>query len=314
MVAILRKASENKPRNQLSDGRAIRPLPGRYTQEQMFGLHKRGLFDPATEKIMGVKEHDDSLNVSNVWEAIYVRHFWRTGRYAAYRRGFEKEDLPVGDTLIYFEKGIAYTLEIPDVPVEITKPDGKSEIIGLRTAVGMIDFDVTKLTYDPEARVVSVASDFNPWDDVRVIDIMRPEGWALVDANGYPLRSKPARSYSQGARKSSILYKDTKFSRSIICAGFEINASGYHGSVIRGMGSAEKTIFASFPWSFDSAVGIVECISEKRIQFDELHSQNPYRDAPRIIEDSRSGDSGKQAHGTRTPGMLKRLSNVLGFG
>lgn len=208
-------------KSRLSDGRVVRALGGTFTQEQMFGLHKSGLFNPAVERIMDVKDHDDSLNVSKVWETINVNGWWRTGRYAAYRRGFEKEDLQVGDKIVWVERDIARTLEIPDVPVAIIRPDGKSEIIGLRQAVGLLDFDLTKLQYDLDARVVSVTSDFNPETDVRVVDIMRPRGWALVDANGYPLKSNPSDERAPEARYSYVRLSENLAKK----------ATGWHGSL-----------------------------------------------------------------------------------
>src|SRR5262249_61198045 len=83
----------------ISDGRVVRPLDGRFTQERMFGLHKSGLFDPAIESILTVKELDDVLNVSEAYKAL-GSHWWRSDRYAGYRKGFEKElDKRIGNDL-----------------------------------------------------------------------------------------------------------------------------------------------------------------------------------------------------------------------
>ncbi len=236
-------------KNRLSDGRTIRALEGTFTQERIFGLYKSGKFDPAAEKIMGVKDHDDSLNKSKVWESIDVIGWWRTGRFGAYRRGFEKENSSVGERLLYIEDGTKRTLEIPDVPVAIFMPDGKSEIIGLRAARGIIDFDLEKLRYDSEEKIVSVSSDFNPKTDVRVVDVMRPRNWALVDANGYPIRSKPSRSDNSATRQSYIWHSDE----------FENGSTGWFGSVARYCYEVDgkRIIDALGSWRNGSGVALV---------------------------------------------------------
>lgn len=232
------------PHNQLSDGRTVRALEGTFKQEQMFGLHKSGRFNPAHEAIMGVKEHDDSLNTSGAWQKINVNNWWKTGRYAAYRRGFENDlDLQIGDRLVFIEKGTAHILEIPDV----RHPTDKDK--SLRQAAGMLDFDLQKLRYDPEARIVSVTTDFNPDSDVRVVDIMRPEGWALPDKNGYPIRTQQS-----GAGVPKARFAVTRPS-----GAFEGESTGYHASVILSVVyyNGTRYIYAVHSWSDDSTVAVV---------------------------------------------------------
>ncbi len=203
----------------LSDGRVIRVFAGEYTQEEMFGLHKSGLFDPKTETIMSVRELDDALNVSGAWKAVGVDGCWRTREYGVHATGFEKElDKPVGASVVYITIGedVPYTFEVPDVK----HPQDKDK--GLRQATGMLVFALDKLDYDEGKRILSVVSNFNPETDVRVKDIMRPAGWALVDADGYPIRTRPSNGDTNEARYSAVRDSDALE-----------GCTGWHGSVVR---------------------------------------------------------------------------------
>lgn len=209
------QAVQNLPR--LPDGRYVRILEGTYTQTQMFGLKI-----PAHESIMTVKEYD-ALLVPEVVQAITAHSNWiRTREYAFYPKGFERQDLPMGDKIIYVETGVAYTFIVPDVSVNV---NGTS--VGLRTAIGMGVIPIEKLRLeqvDETHFTVLVTSDFNPASDVKVVDIMRPSGvWALVDADGYPIRARPSDFFIPEARCSYV----RNFNE------FEKNATGWHGSLVR---------------------------------------------------------------------------------
>jgi len=233
--------------NRLPDGRSIRALEGTFTQKQMFTLRSSGLYAPQSEGIMSVKDHDQSFQ-SSVCSVVDVSGWWRTCEYAFYPRGFEKRDLPLGDKLVYVEDGFTHTLSIPDVPVSIVRSDGKSETIGLRQAIGMGIIKLEKLDLrqiDERADEVSVTTDFDPATDVKVVDIMRPKAWALVDADGYPLKSKPSSSKVSGARCPYVRDEN----------GFEAGSTGYHGSLARG---ADRPIVdANDKWQYGSGVALV---------------------------------------------------------
>lgn len=234
-------STTEKVNNRLSDGRVVRALDGTYTQVQLFGLKGRV---PCHESIMGVKDHDDSLNISGAWRAIDVTGWWRTNRYGVYARGFEKKlDKPVGARVVLIEDGVSYTFEVPDVKNPLNKDKG------LRQATGMLDFALERLQYDEGKRIVSVASDFNPETDVTVRDIMRPRGWALVDADGYPLRLSPSNADVSEARYSFVRRSDE----------FNKKSTGYHGSVARNVlgGGYRRNVIADFGWQDCSGVALV---------------------------------------------------------
>jgi len=240
-------ATAKNAKNLLSDGRVIRDLERTFTQVQMFRLIS-GIV-PANESIMNVKDHDDALNVSGAWKAINTNGWWRTGEYAFYPKGFEMRDMPLGDKLVHFEDGVAHTLDIPDVPVKIAN----GQTVGLRQAIGMgvIRFEKLRLDQtDAKADVVSVTTDFDPATDVKVVDIMRPRGWALVDADGYPIKSQPSSVEVSEARYSYIRHEDE----------FEGESTGYHGSVARYVNyygnDFRRYVGANGWWSCDSGVAV----------------------------------------------------------
>lgn len=224
--------------NRLSDGRAVRALEGMYSQTDMFSLKGR---IPAHESIMSVRELDDAINVSGAHSSIKVNGAWRSDRYGVYARGFETElDKPVGAKVVWFEEySVHYTFEVPDV----RHPTDKSK--GLRQATGMLDFALDKLQYNEGRLTVSVAPDFNPETDVVVRDIMRPKGWALVDADGYPMRKDPSHEGEPAARYSFVNHSNE----------FRENATGWHGSIARfldyyfNVDTFKTVVGAYFGWS-----------------------------------------------------------------
>ena len=219
------KQAAGKANSQLSDGRTIRALvdtkgtlgkrgKNAFTQVEMFELRPKGLL-PSNERPMNVKEHDESIR-SGAWKEISANSWWRTNLYGVYRKGFEKDlDVQIGEKVVWVEDGIAPVFNVPDVK----HPHNNDK--GLREATGMVVFDLDKLQYDGETNIVSVSSDFNPETDVFVVDVMRPRGWALVDANGIPLRTKPSDEDTLGARHSYVKHSDE----------FEGEATGWHGSL-----------------------------------------------------------------------------------
>ncbi|MFA5050457.1 MAG: hypothetical protein WC501_05610 [Candidatus Micrarchaeia archaeon] len=211
-------------KNQLPDGRQIRILEMNgqktFTQTEMFNLLKKGLYDPAIESIMRVKDHDISIQ-SGAYSSINVESNWRTGEYGFYRRGFKKKYLPLGKEIIYIEDRVSYKLVIPDVSVKVN-----NGTIGLRPSIGMGIIPIEKLVLEQtDARkfTISVATDFNPETDVKILSMMEPKSWALTDENGYPLSSKPSNYDDQNARHFCV--------NPVTC--FEADSTGYHGSISR---------------------------------------------------------------------------------
>lgn len=206
------KAAHN---SRLPDGRPIRALEGQYVQKEMFALAKNRLYSPANETIMTVKEYEQCVQ-SGAYEHLRANS-WKTSEYGFYRKGFENRDLSLGDKIVYFEEGVTHTLIIPDVPVKLEN----GETIGLRHAGGMGVIRLEKLQYDEDRSIVSVTSDFDPAIDAKVVDIMRPRSWAFVDADGYPLRTKPSQKMFPVARYS--------FTRNADELSFD--STGWHGSI-----------------------------------------------------------------------------------
>ena len=236
-------------RSKLPDGRSMRALEGTYTQKMMFTLSSSGLYNPANEGIMSVKEHDQSIQ-SGAYKSVNVNGWWRTGEYAFYPKGFEKRNLPLGDKLVYVEDGVAHTLNIPDVPVKLAN----GQTVGLRQAIsmGVIKLEKLKLDQiDDKADVVSVTTDFDPATDVKVVDIMRPSAWALVDADGYALKSQPSDAGVSEARYSRVRHSDE----------FEDRSTGYHGSLARGVygyvNDDRRVVYAYGEWRYGSGVALV---------------------------------------------------------
>lgn len=243
-------ATARKQSNRLPDGRAIRSLAKgeqrTFRQAEMFGLAKARLFDPAIETIMTVREHDVSIQ-SGAYKSVNENGWWRTAKYGVYARGFERElDKRVGNSVVWTEVGVSYTFEVPDVrhPTE-DKP--------LSHATGMLVLPLAKLEFDEGTRAVKVAPNLYPETDVQVVDIMRPRAWALVDADGVPLRTEPSGANTQEARYSYIRHSDE----------FEEGATGWHGSLSRvvlgvlGFDYGGRYVLAGSRWSGASGVAVV---------------------------------------------------------
>ncbi len=230
-------------KNCLSDGREIWALSGTYTQPMMFGL-KRKL--PAHEGIMSLGQFDDAMNKSGAAKTLPPRGgWWRTGEYAVYARGFEDELLkPAGAEVVWVEDGYRYAFEVPD------ERNPQEPGISLRESPGMLVFALAKLRYDRRRRTVRVAPDFDPKTDVRVIDVMRPAGWALADRGGYPLRSLP----------SDVTVPEARGFRFVRSGGFEKGSSGWHGSIgllySDGMEHGRRMIDAAGAWRYPTGVAV----------------------------------------------------------
>lgn len=236
-------AVAEKPNNRLPDGRPIRALQGDHNQVAMFSLHKSGFYVPANESIMSVREHDQSIQ-SGAYKSVNTNNWWRTNEYGFYPKGFETQNLPIGEKIVYVEGGVSYTLNVPDVPVKVN-----GETIGLRAAIGMGVIKLEKLQYDEDRKIVSVTSDFDPTNDVSVKNIMRPRAWALVDAEGYPMRDKPSNENAPEARYSYVRHSDQ----------LDKKATGYHGSLARDVDffSRWRVVNAYGAWSYGSGVAVV---------------------------------------------------------
>jgi hypothetical protein len=227
--------------NRLSNGLVVRPVKGKFTQIELFRLKGR---IPKHESIMNVRELDDALNVRGVWKVIDVNGSWRTNRYGVYARGFERElDKPVGASIVWIEDGISYTFEVPD----LEHPNDSNR--GLRQATGMLDFALEKLQFDEDRGIVSITSDFDPESDVTVRNIMRPRGWALVDVEGYPLRTRPSDPHNSISRYSYVRHSDQ----------FDREATGWHGSISRIIGIVDdrRYVYAYVEWGIDYGVAVV---------------------------------------------------------
>lgn len=218
-----------------------------FTQNELFTIVKARI--PAHETIMGVKDHDKAIQ-SGFYLLGVVDAKLRTGQYGVYPRGFEKDlNKEVGDKIIWIEERegrikVDFTFEVPDV----SHPSIKG--IGLRQATGMLVFNFEKLKYDENTRTVSVDSGFDPKIDVVVKDVMRSGDWALVDDEGFPLRSKPSRRDVPEARRISI----RKYNE------FKQGATGWHGSIVRDISNycLKWIINACDKWSSDSGVLLIE--------------------------------------------------------
>ncbi len=226
----------------LGDGRMMIALKGTYTQERMFRL-RRTL--PENESIMGLKGLDEAANVSGAARALPFRGgWWRTSDYGVYARGFETDmGTPVGAEIIWVEDGYRYAFEVPDV----RHPHDRNK--GLRQSSGLLVFALGKLRYQPRKRLVTVAADFDPENEVLVKDVM-PDGWAIPDADGYPIRSCPSCVTAAGARGF----------RFVPSGGFEPGSSGWHGSISMLIAPsfeyARRVVDAHSAWRYPSGVSV----------------------------------------------------------
>ncbi len=213
---------------QLPDGRTARVPGDEFNQKQMFSLHSSGLFTPANEGIMTLRDISEACQ-SRIFRARFTSGRVRSSEYAFYPRGFENTDLPTGDRLAYVEKYFdkngkrrteTHILEIPDVPAKLAN----GSTVGLRGAIGMGVIPMQKLALaqiDENTDVISVTSGFNPATDIKVVDIARPMGWALPDSDGYPLRF----------RSSTTGISEARFARMLGSDEFEDGSTGWHGFV-----------------------------------------------------------------------------------
>jgi len=235
-------------KSKLQDGRGIRALEGAYSQRMMFALRSSGLYVPANEGIVSLKDHDQSIQ-SGSYKLVNVNGCWRTGEYIFYPKGFEKRNLPLGDKLVYIEDCITHTLDIPDVPVKLAN----GQTVGLRQAIGMGVISLEKLkldSIDEKRDVVSVATDFDPANDVKVVDVMRPRTWALVDADGHPLKSQPSSAEVSEARYSYVRHEDD-FEKG--CTGYQGFLTFYSDDVIYDW----RGVYAVDYWSKASGIAVV---------------------------------------------------------
>ena len=279
--------AQKQPR--LSDGREMRALQGRFTQAQMFELGKNGLYNPKTEGIATVRQLDDALNISRIYQAVLGDSWSRALEFAFYRRGFEKDlTLQMGKKLVWIEKekdlnqketgrlliAILDLSKIADVPV--TLANGSK--ISLQKAAGMGIIPISKLeirkTEDNKKLIayeVSIASDFNPATDLKVKNAARPRVWSdSVDEDGFALND--GRVSDQvgwdipSARFSSVRHSDefldisklpSELQAILTKMGIKPEDLGYSGSVGRYVYYSRRYVYAGNDWSGASGVAIV---------------------------------------------------------
>ena len=274
-------------RLQLPDGRLVRAATvgeqREFNQLQFLQLVQnarrrnpsegRAAFNPLGESLM--ENRDFEASVQNVSFAALNIAWTRMRGYAAYPRGFENQDLPLGERLVYIEDGVRHGLTIPDVPV--TLPNGSR--VNLRQAIGMAVFDVMKMdvrVVDDKTVEVSVTSDFNPETDVKIKDVMRPSNWSSrIDADGYALRGSPSNSENPDARYSYIRHAD-KFEDIKCRFGRDKIATGYHGPLGRGVWGGDcgrRFVYAVVVWSVDAGVALV---GRSAARLDEVQGAHGY--------------------------------------
>lgn len=233
------------------DGRSIRLLErnGCRSVLQEDVLHLVGAvkgtppsLDPKTESPFGIHDFDESVS-SNYLDLrdLFTRIKW----YGFHRKGFENDDLPLGDSIVYVERGIEYTLLIPSLIL----PSG----VNLRDAKGIGYVDITKLTYDPASHTVSFGDEIvqNP-HLVYVADAMRPSGWSvLFDNNGIPLMRGDSNSSVSNAKYLRVRDFDT----------FQDGATGWHGSMILNADRSNdryKYIITGRCWCLGTQFAVIE--------------------------------------------------------
>ncbi len=243
----------------LPDGRRIRAPEGVFNQKAIFGLRRSGLYAPEAETIMSPKDHDLSFQ-SDSESHIRANGDWRTGDYAFYPKGFERRLMSIGSSITYSEYGISYTLQIPDVPVRLAN----GETVCLRAATGMGVIRVERLVLtdlDEKKCSVSVSGDFDPAKDLFVVDVMRPGGWGIPDARGYPLRTRPSHEGAIDAKCMVLAREKTHLTSGLL----DGDSTGWHGSVAVALQAsraghredATRFVFAGHMWCTEAGVALV---------------------------------------------------------
>lgn len=214
-----------------------------FTQKEIFSLIKK----LKKEKILTFKELLDAIPNESYKQISTKAYGWRAREYVVYRKGFEQKlDLELGEKIVYIENKLDYTFEIPDVKVWLATKTG-GFLTDLRKTAGMAVFDIHKLQYDPKKRVVKVIKDFNPQRDVKIIDIMRPHGWALYELNGFPTRL-----LKSDDKNPKAIYSWTKEAKD-----FEDGSTGYHGSIYRKLDFDDwREMDATHDWRYLSGVAV----------------------------------------------------------
>jgi len=236
-------ATSKKANNQLSDGRSMRAMEGSVTQMQMFNPFPRGRFNPAVEGVAKVKDVDDALNISRIYAAVMGSRWVRTDEYGVYHRD---PNAPLGRELLWVERGVLYRKIIPDVPVQF---NGRE--ISLQKVVGVGIYPSISLlkgeqTDENEFTVSPVSLDAIA-GKVRAMNFMR-NGWAEPDEHGFPDGDKPNSVSSDTARYGWVR------------TDFDNKATGYHGSLARGVDDCVddwRDVFAGVGWSSASGVALV---------------------------------------------------------
>ncbi len=202
-------------KNRLSNARTVRILPGLYTQRDMFGLHTGGIFVPASEGIMTVKEIDYAINESYAFNPD-VNLSLRAVEYAFYRKD---PTAVLGKEIIWIEKGIAYKFKVEDIQVSV---NGKEISLQNATGMGVVpSIGLLRIEQTGEKEFTVLGDPAVLEGKVVVVDFMRGD-WALTDESGFPLRTKPADLDNSLSRYGSVRRYN-----------YQKTATGYHGSVSR---------------------------------------------------------------------------------
>lgn len=233
-----------------------------FTQLELFTLRTSGLLLP-NQTVLANYEADHFLKIG-AYPAINANDTWRCLEYAFYRKGFDSElELPFGDSIIHVEqrpddgRALVAVLRIPkDIDVEFVSLEGKMIKTSLQNAYGLgVVNNFEKLQVNPvednSVRVVyevTFASNFNPKTDLSIIDIMRPAGWGAADENMYPLRTSASLDMPNAEQRCSA-FRDSFYS----------NATGFHGSILRGIFDNEfRSVIFAQDWMAPSGVAVIE--------------------------------------------------------
>lgn len=212
----------------------------KFTQEQVFRLRESGLYT-AQEGIVTVKEMDTFLQDKSNKLGEDEGYARRTGQVVFYRKGFQADlNKQIGNSIVYVENKVTHILEVPDVPV-FDAMQNRTVNLQRATGMGVLNIEDLEMKVDVnENRVVSVKSGANP--TAFVVDVMRPNGWALTDENGFPLRVQESTDKNPNSR---YMYTRTNF---------EEGSDGYFASAVRVDGG--RVVYAYDDWSNACGVAV----------------------------------------------------------
>jgi len=231
--------------NRLPDGRVIRALDGTYRQMDMFKLHSSGLFVPANESIMSIKEHDRSIQ-SGAYRAVNVTDWWRADEYGFYHRN---QNAPFGTELVWIENGVRFKNIIPDVAVQFNRKEISLQKVtgglGIYRSIGLLKIEQT----DEKEFTVSPIDLADLAGKVRAMNFIR-NGYAKPDEFGFPDGNTPM-SFDNPDARYNVARTD-----------FDEKATGWHGSLARIVDGyvdwdRRRGVFANGGWYVKSGVAVI---------------------------------------------------------